>query len=172
MLLVVTNWHGDLLAVVQSQLDHQKAEGGVASVARTPPVVLISLNDNYCLSVHTAPNSVKVPNVGFVPGQDFVLSAQIVNFVSINLRPPQKKRVSPPVILTTVSIKDVNFVHSLSYSVSVPPAPVGTSAVLTAKVPNMWPPGYHNQGSNLSKGQILHLGFLGENPDKYTKSVL
>ena len=68
-------------------------------------MVLISLNDNYCLSVHTAPNSVKEPNVGFVPSQDFVPSAQNVNFVSINPRPPQRKGVSPPVDLTNVSIK-------------------------------------------------------------------
>ena len=75
MLLMVTNRHGDLLATVQIQLDHQEVEGGVASMARSPPVVLISLNENYCLNVHTAPNSVKEPSVGFVPNQDFVLSA-------------------------------------------------------------------------------------------------
>ena len=60
-------------------------------MARSPPMVLINLNDNYCLSVHIAPNSVKEPNVGFVPIQDFVLSVQNVNFVSSNPRPPQKK---------------------------------------------------------------------------------
>ena len=111
VLLVVTNRLGDLLAVVRSPLNLPEAEGGVAFVARSPPVVLISLNDNYCLNVHTAPNSVKKPNVGFVPRQDFVLSVQNVNFVSINTRPLQKKGVSPPVNLKNVSIKDVNFIH-------------------------------------------------------------
>ena len=43
---------------------------------------------------------------------------------------------------------------------SVPPVPVRTSAVSTAKAPTMWPPSYHKQGSNLSEGQILHLGPL------------
>ena len=43
---------------------------------------------------------------------------------------------------------------------SVPPAPVRTSAVSTAKVPTMWPLSYHKQGSNLLKGHILHLGPL------------
>ena len=71
-------------------------------MARSPPVVLISLNDNYSLHVHTAPNSVKEPNMGFVRSQDFVISVQNVNFVSSNLRPPQKKGVSPPVNLTNV----------------------------------------------------------------------
>ena len=69
--LVVTNRLGDLLAVVRSSLDLQEAEGGAASVARSPPVVLISLNDNYCLNFHTALNSVKEPNVGFVPARTF-----------------------------------------------------------------------------------------------------
>ena len=160
VLLVATNRLGDLLAVVRSPLDLPEAEGGAVSVARGPPVVLISLNDNYCLNVHTAPNSVKEPNVGFVPSQDFVLSVQNVNFVSSNPRPPQKKGVSPPVNLTNVSIKGVNFVYSLSYSVPIPPAPVRTSAVSTAKIPTMWPPSYHKQGSNLSKGHILYLGYL------------
>ena len=91
MLLLVTNRHGDLLAIVQIHLDHQEAEGGVASAAQSPPVVLISLNDNYCLSVHTAPNSVKELSLGVVPNQDFVPTAQNINFVSNNLRPPQKK---------------------------------------------------------------------------------
>ena len=31
------------------------------------------------------------------------------------------------------------------------------SAASTAKVPTMWPPSYHKQGSNRSKGHILHL---------------
>ena len=159
VLLVVTNRLGDLLAVVRSPLDLPEAEGG-ASVARSPPMVLISLNDNYCLNVHTAPNSVKELNVGFVLSKDFILSVQNVNFVSSNPRPLQEKGVSPPVNLTNVSIKDVNFVHSFNYSVPVPPAPVRTSAVSTAKVPTMWPPSYHKQGSNLSKGHILHLGPL------------
>ena len=48
VLLVVTNRHGDLLAIVRNPLDLQEAEGGVASVARRTPVVLISINDNYC----------------------------------------------------------------------------------------------------------------------------
>ena len=129
-------------------------------MAQSPPMVLISLNDNYCLNIHTAPNSVKEPNVGFVPSQDFVLSVQNVNFVSINTRPPQKKGVNPPVNLKNVSIKDVTFTHSLTYSVSVPPTPVRTSAVSTATVPSMWPPSYHKQGSNLSKDYFLHLGPL------------
>ena len=42
VLLVVTNRLGDLLAVVRSPLDLPEAEGGVAFVARSPPVVLIS----------------------------------------------------------------------------------------------------------------------------------
>ena len=42
----------------------------------------------------------------------------------------------------------------------VPPAPVRMSATSTAKVPTMWPPSYHKQGSNRSKGHILHLGPL------------
>ena len=67
MFLVVTNRHGDLLAVVRSLLDLHEAEGGMASVARSPPLVLIRLNDNYCLSVHTAPNSEKEPNC-YQPG--------------------------------------------------------------------------------------------------------
>ena len=50
------------------------------------------VDDNYCLNVHTAPNSVKEPNVGVVPSQDFVLSVQNVNFFSVNTRPPQKER--------------------------------------------------------------------------------
>ena len=106
----------------------------------------------------TVPNSVNESNVCFVPSQDFVLSVQNVNFVSINTRPPQKKGVSHPVNLKNVSIKDVNFIHSLTYSVSVPPAPVRMSAVSTATVPTMWPPSYHKQGSNLSKDDFLHLG--------------
>ena len=125
----VTNQHGGLLAVVQIQLDHQKADGGVASAAQSPPMALISLNANYCLSVHTAPNSVKELSVGFIPNQDFVPSAQNVNFVLNNLRLPQKKGVSPPVNPTNVSIKDVNFVHRLSYSVFLTPAPVMISSV-------------------------------------------
>ena len=43
---------------------------------------------------------------------------------------------------------------------SVPPTPVRTSAVSTAKVPTMWPPSYHKQGSSLSKDQFLQLGPL------------
>ena len=39
------------------------------------------------------------------------------------------------------------------------PSPVKTSAVSIAKVPTMWQC-YHKQGSNLSKGLILHLGPL------------
>ena len=136
MLLVVTSQHGDLLAVVWSLTDLQKTEEGVASVVRSPPpVVLISLNDNYCLNAHTDPNSVKEPNVGFVSNQDIVVSVQNVNFFSNNQRSPQNKGVSPSVNLTNVSIKDVNFVHSLSYSVSVPSAPVRSSS--TKVVPKL-----------------------------------
>ena len=46
---------------------------------------------------------------------------------------------------------------------SVHPAPVRRSSVSTAKVQTMWPPSYHKQGSNLSEGQILHLGPLRQN---------
>ena len=59
--------------------------------------------------------------------------------------------------------KRCKIVHSLSYSVSVPPASVGTSAVLTTTSSNNVAPSYHKQGSNLSKGQILHLGPLRRN---------
>ena len=157
MFLVVTNRLGDLLAIVRSSLDLQEAEGGAASVTRSPPVVLISLNDNYCLNFHTALNSVKEPNVGFVPARTFCSKCK---FCFKQPEASAKERSKSSCKPDKCFNKRCKLCSSFSYSVSVPPAPVRMSAVSTAKVPTMWPPSYHKQGSNLLKGHILYLGPL------------
>ena len=59
----------------------------------------INLNDNYCLAVPPAPNSVQELSVNSVYSHDFILTAPSVNFANNLLRPPQNKGVSPPVTL-------------------------------------------------------------------------